>query len=152
VNDPPYDLVVEYNESYAEGSPQIARASAKDPDLPYGDALNFTWKANGVAIGYGPEIDLNLPSGSYLINVTVRDGSGESIYYEFEVEIVKVSDEDGPPYFAFLLMGAFIVLLVVGIYLFTRGSKKGPDPITVSGSEFVAAPPPSDINGSMGSE
>ena len=120
-------------------------SSERDPDLPYGDTLNFTWKADGEILGYGPEIDLNHPSGTYLINVTVRDGSGESIHHEFEVEIVKVSVEGGPPYIAFPLIGAFIVLLAVGIYLFTRGSKKGPDPLSVPGSEFSAIPHPSDL-------
>ncbi|MDG6224818.1 MAG: Ig-like domain-containing protein, partial [Candidatus Thermoplasmatota archaeon] len=128
VNDPPYDLVVEYNESYAEGSPQIARASAKDPDLPYGDTLNFTWKADGVAIGYGPEIDLGLPPGSYLINVTVRDGSGQSIHHEFEIEVTSQSNGKELPYLALILIALFIILAAIGILIFMRRSKTDPDP------------------------
>jgi hypothetical protein len=50
-------------------------ASCEDPDIPYGQVLNYTWESSiSGLLGHGSSLDLSIPDpGMHLITVTVRD-------------------------------------------------------------------------------
>ncbi len=74
-------------------------ASCTDPDMQYGQVLNFTWTSNvsGV-IGYGSSLTVSLrDAGRHLITLTVRDPSFEkTAYVEIIVEQTVKPDDPGP--------------------------------------------------------
>jgi hypothetical protein len=146
-NDWPYGLKIEFESKYVEGSPQIVNASAFDPDLEYGDSLNFTWRTNGEVFGYGEKIDLGLPPGHYLINLTVTDGSGGMVSEEFTVAITGLPDATDPPLMIIALAAVMVVIVIVLVYFFVvKGKEKQttnknwPEPTPVIDGQTVTAP------------
>ncbi len=75
VNDPPTNALITFEDmDYLEDAYQPATANVFDPDLPYGDVLNYSWHSNiSGSIGWGKEIDMSLPSGHHYITLTVTD-------------------------------------------------------------------------------
>ncbi len=67
-------------------------SGAVDPD---GDALNYTWRVDGVIVAYSTTFDY-LPSivsvGTHVVNVTVCDsyGASHNVYHEWSVNVIYV--------------------------------------------------------------
>ena len=58
-----------------------------DPDLKWGDVLNYSWESNGTElIGYGEELNATLPPGKHVVTLVVRDLAGA-----FDVATVGIS-------------------------------------------------------------
>jgi len=96
VNDAPsnIDMVVPaYPVSEGEIFPLIG--SADDPDIPYGDFLDFNWSSNiSGHIGSGPMIYINLTAGVHEITLNVSDTQDEGISIIRTLEILPVVDDD----------------------------------------------------------
>ena len=99
VNDAPFNLILNYDQTYPHNGTQMVSATASDKDLPYGDTLTFLWSSNVTGeIGSGNEIDLQLPEGNHTITVVVSDQEGISIQESFFVKIIgpeKIPDDGG---------------------------------------------------------
>jgi parallel beta-helix repeat protein len=99
VNDPPETpLIVDpINEiSVWEDQGLLLYAMCDDPDLPYGDRLNFTWTVNSTAgEWYGDQVvEPPLPPGVHVITVTVTDTEGEASHAYVRVVIRSIPPED----------------------------------------------------------
>jgi flagellar basal body-associated protein FliL len=98
VNDPPYDLEVQWNDTYSFEESHLVSASASDDDLEYGDSLLFRWFSNvSGLIGEGEEIDLSLTPGIHIITLNVSDTGGAFIEKKFQVSVsppIQPSDDD----------------------------------------------------------
>ncbi|MDG6225361.1 MAG: hypothetical protein QCI82_07600 [Candidatus Thermoplasmatota archaeon] len=99
VNDPPGDVTISIEDrTYYENGSQPAFGSAYDPDLEYGDILNFTWHSNiSGHIGSGSWIDLSLGSGSHNVTLTVTDSEGEMASSWIHIVIVSKDAPDEDP-------------------------------------------------------
>jgi len=89
-NDPP-TASMEYpsgSGSYDNETPiRFSAWGSFDPDLRWGDALNYSWESNGTElIGYGEELNATLPPGKHVVTLVVRDLSGA-----FDVATVEIS-------------------------------------------------------------
>ncbi len=81
VNDPPIDLtILVSDDNPMENRSFWLNGSAEDPDLIYGDELDFNWSSNITGhIGNSNSLEVILPSGSYLITLNVSDKAGSWI-------------------------------------------------------------------------
>ncbi|MGA1872966.1 MAG: NosD domain-containing protein [Thermoplasmatota archaeon] len=89
VNDAPENVLIT-----APGGPYLSNVtyafsgSANDPDLPYGDRLNYTWSLDGLGtIGFGTEIIVNLTNGTHVLRLSVTDTSDVTVWTEFSFEV-----------------------------------------------------------------
>lgn len=96
VNDPPNGAYITFeNRPYYVGGAQPASGNATDPDIPYGDALTFTWSSNiSGKIGTGQSVNLSLLAGTHLITLNVTDREGARCIVTSELTI---SDIPIPP-------------------------------------------------------
>lgn len=89
VNDAPYDLSIGISDDHIEENESFfINGSAEDPDIGYGDKLNFTWYSTGMGdLGTDPSFEISLLAGSYLVwmNVTDEGGSWKNISREVTV-------------------------------------------------------------------
>lgn len=110
INDAPYNLNVEYKEKYGPDEKQIVSATAKDPDLAYGDQLKFNWYDEGsVKLASGSEVELDLSPGEHTIRVSAIDSQGEEISSTIEI---TVEEEDST---ANLLVLILVIVMIIGI-------------------------------------
>lgn len=97
-NDPPSRPTISYSStSLVQGGNQIVTATCFDPDLPYGDKLNFTWSIKGVGvIGYGQSINLSLLKGNYTLILRVTDiyGNYSEISNDISILDPRGADDD----------------------------------------------------------
>ncbi|MGA1821983.1 MAG: right-handed parallel beta-helix repeat-containing protein [Thermoplasmatota archaeon] len=144
VNDAPTNPVVTEREEYVAGGDQTVSATADDPDLPYGDALTFSWSSDLTGqIGTGQEINLSLPKGKHTITLTVTDSAGESATTTFEVEVVKKKDGDGiPVWIIILIVAAFLVILLLMVLFLLLRKKKEPEQEQPPAEEIPQEIPP----------
>ena len=99
VNDPPEtpNIVDPINElTVWEDQGLLLYAMCDDPDLPYGDRLNFTWSVNSTAgEWYGDQVvEPQLPPGAHIITVNVTDEAGEASQVSVRVHIRSIPPED----------------------------------------------------------
>ena len=85
-----------------QGQPFTFRASASDPDLPYGDWLNFTDDCGLFVIGPTTGLIDFLPAvkdvGTYRVTVTVVDSDGLSSTRTFALTVLNtIGNLDRPP-------------------------------------------------------
>jgi hypothetical protein len=91
--------------------------SGSDPD---GDPLTYTWRVNGAAVGGNANgYDFSAAPGTYVVNVTVSDGS-LSVSREWTVTVVASS--------FFLLSGAWpyaiLAVIVLAALLFVWWARR----------------------------
>ena len=131
VNDAPYDLQIIGNSKYVEGGNQIVKAVVKDTDIKYGDNLTFTWETDNMGvIGKGQVINLSLPSGKYIISLTVTDSEGLSVNASKNITIESMDDENGDRKifsFLFIFVSIFLILIFGIIIIMVLLKKKGKD-------------------------
>ncbi|MFW3146333.1 MAG: right-handed parallel beta-helix repeat-containing protein [Thermoplasmatota archaeon] len=124
-NDAPYDLQITAELRYIEGGDQWVSASARDPDLDYGDVLTYTWSSNiSGDIGEGASINLSLGPGKHLITLRVTDSGGAFAERTFEVEILPKEEEEptepeegGIPIWAWGII-AVVILIIIFLVIF----------------------------------
>ncbi len=71
-----------------------------DPDVRWGDALNYTWESNGTElIGHGEELNATLTPGKHLVTLIVRDiaGAFDTVSVELSVRAVEPPEPYIPP-------------------------------------------------------
>lgn len=75
VNDAPFDPSIEISDGFKlENETFFLNGSANDPDLIYGDMLEYTWYSSiSGNIGTGSSIIIDLPSGNHTILLKVED-------------------------------------------------------------------------------
>jgi uncharacterized membrane protein len=108
--------------------------SCTDPDTVYGQLLNYTWRANGTLLGYGPSLTVSFTApGTYIINLTVTDGE---FTRGVEVPIViEAKEVVGPPVIPGggggkegtnygLIVGAIIAVCVILLVAFMLVSRR----------------------------
>ena len=156
VNDPPEGpSITLLGQPFRAGGPQIARGNATDPDLPYGEGLEFTWSSNVTGrIGRGRELNLSLPAGRHLVTLMVNDLSGALVETSVVVEVLEAGPPDGtdgepsggtdgdgshgagPPLLLLLLVVIIICALAVASVILAKHRSKG--------GRGTAPPPPED--------
>jgi uncharacterized membrane protein len=84
------------NHRYKAGQNFSLIGVCTDPDMVYGQVLNYSWYANGTLLGYGASLTVNFTqAGTYIINLTVTDGE---FTRGVEVPIViEAKEVVGPP-------------------------------------------------------
>lgn len=106
VNDPPEQCEIitpNGNIKIDDGDLLDFEALCDDPDIKYGDELDFNWSSNITGeIGKGnPLSDIVLPIGRHLITLEVSDKIGETSIDTIMVWVIETpesdSDEDGIP-------------------------------------------------------
>ena len=126
VNDPPENLSVEGKLNYTLGMNTYLTADCRDPDLAYGDNLNFTWRSNisGI-IGYGREINVSLPLGVHSITLTVVDDGGLTAEGTLEVTVSErtlddehIEREDEIPWGILIAVVLLFLLGLAGITIY----------------------------------
>ena len=102
-NDAPSDLSIGLMDfDYYEGRAQPAHANASDPDLRYGDHLNYTWGFNRTGNTFtgrllkGREVNLSLPVGEHTVTLLVTDSYGLSAETTINIIIFTLDDPDLP--------------------------------------------------------
>jgi hypothetical protein len=92
VNDRPIGSVIYLEEDvYYEGCDQYVVGNATDADLPYGDALDFTWYSNMTGqIGMTMCINLSLSAGHYRVILNVTDKSDAYCLAFVDIQVLKV--------------------------------------------------------------
>jgi hypothetical protein len=105
-----------------------------DPDTVYGQALNFSWSANGSLLGYGSSKTVSFKQpGTYNITLTVSDGEySRTSSIEITIEAKEIPtpppppDGDGdlvvPPYA--LIVGTIVAICIVFIVAFMLLSRR----------------------------
>jgi len=69
-----------------------------DPDLKWGDELNYTWESNGTdLIGHGEELNATLGPGRHVVTLIVRDISGAFDTASVEISVRAVEPPPPPP-------------------------------------------------------
>jgi hypothetical protein len=111
-------------------------AICDDPDIQYGQVLNYTWTSNiSGLLGYGSSLVLSISEpGTHLINLTVRDPDFEmSATIEIVIEGAEPvippppppdddDEEPGPNWV--LIVGIIAILGILGAVLFVIVSKR----------------------------
>ncbi len=139
VNDHPTDVRIDCESIYFFNSTQNAFGNATDPDLIYGDDLNFKWTSNITGdIGYGMVINLSLTPGFHRVTLTVYDSGGLTNSTSVEVRIFsremepfvpdKKEKRDIKPTLILSILGILIIstiLITLGIiFIFKRSVNK----------------------------
>jgi len=97
VNDPPTNVMIHYTGPYVEGGPQIVEGYASDPDIPFGDDLEFRWSINSSrSLGAGRKINLSLPAGFYRLTLRVTDSEGSFNETSISIRIDPLQNETTP--------------------------------------------------------
>ena len=96
VNDAPWNVSIESPiGSITEGENFYLNGSADDPDIPYGDRLNYSWYSNiSGSLGNGHSLYLNLSPGTHEITLNVSDRSGDSAFSTIKLNISFIVDDE----------------------------------------------------------
>ena len=131
INDPPTDITVNGERNYTIGMKTTLSCSASDPDMRFGDTLNFTWRSNITGIiGYGKAIEMMLPVGVHEITLTAVDSNGSSREKRLTVTISprqettgNIRDEEDIPWgiLIALLLLFVVCLIAITLYFIIRG-------------------------------
>jgi hypothetical protein len=139
INDPMSDPVItspKDGKKFEWGEEVPFDASCFDPDLQFGQLLNFTWSSNNSGvIGHGSSFTINLTDvGTHVITLTVTDGEFESrSTVTIEVEPKEVipdvprqpEDPGEPKPFNYgPVLAIVIVLVIVGVALFVAKTRR----------------------------
>ena len=69
-----------------------------DPDVGWGDILNYTWESNGTdLIGHGEELNATLAPGRHVVTLIVRDLSGAFDTATVDISVTAVEPPPPPP-------------------------------------------------------
>lgn len=93
INDPPErpSITLPSNELEADTSLRM-EANCIDPDLEYGDSLNYSWSVTDLGtVGWGSMIDFSLPEGTYELTLKVTDLDGATSEVTIELKVVRSS-------------------------------------------------------------
>jgi hypothetical protein len=143
VNDPPTDPTITLESiAFIENRSQPAIGSAHDPDLEYGDVLNYTWRSNiSGYIGSGSRVNLSLGPGFHNVSLNVVDSEGASVSTWVHITVQGWTEVDpgkeGPPegtgpewddgegdpdpgLITIAFFGAIMLLAVIGLFLFRK--------------------------------
>jgi parallel beta-helix repeat protein len=140
VNDPPDRpkiLVPELDAAFKEGIPVSFKGTCSDPDLPYGDNLEFVWYSDEEGkLGEGDNLSgIYLRPGDHVITLEVWDDEGESSRSETSIKVKEKRNGDNiekpkveqkekeSSMFAGIVI-AFIVIIVIIILLFMLRIRK----------------------------
>jgi uncharacterized membrane protein len=105
-----------------------------DPDMVFGQVLNFSWRANGTLLGYGTSRTVSFASpGTYNITLTVTDGEfTKTASMEVIIEAKEIptpppppdidEEQAAPPYA--LIVGAIVAICIVLIVVFMLVSRR----------------------------
>jgi len=127
VNDAPYNATIVSEKLKFRSDETISLAGvAKDPDIPYGDDLNYLWYDQGGAlIGKGSIINIDLPVGENLIRLNVTDTRGEHTSATIMIEVYEERSMTGLwigiVLFLVILVSVFIAAGVIIIRKRMRG-------------------------------
>ncbi|MEA3558684.1 MAG: hypothetical protein U9R75_05455, partial [Candidatus Thermoplasmatota archaeon] len=133
VNDPPFNVEIIGGTSFYLDDFQIFYACAEDPDLEYGDGLEFTWTSNiSGEIGVGSSINVSLPVGIHNITLTASDNEGMGSSCSIDVNIRGVDDfnvddpEGAIPLWIIVLIVSLILVLIIssGLSIFNNFIRK----------------------------
>ena len=126
VNDPPeaVEIIRPINGiTIFEGMLTNFGGICNDPDLPYGDHLNFKWTSNiSGKIGENKSLDdITLPVGEHLITFKVSDSVGESATDSINISVLPTLkrdfDQEGLGANVVSMVIVIIILIIIFIFL-----------------------------------
>ncbi|MCK5773480.1 MAG: hypothetical protein KAH57_06795 [Thermoplasmata archaeon] len=96
VDDSPTGVTIHLlQEEYVENGPQLVSGTGYDPDIPYGDSIEFIWSSDtGDHIGSGEVVNLSLPAGHHIIVLKVKDGTGRLSVETLGLTILQREEEE----------------------------------------------------------
>jgi len=99
VNDAPVNAHIEYTDgNYKEVDVVVAKGSATDGDLDYGDKLTYGWTSDlDWEIGWGQDINMYLTAGKHVVTLNVIDTKGRSCSTSVTITIAEappIPDDD----------------------------------------------------------
>jgi len=114
VNDAPVNPAITVSKyRFREGEKITLGGYAEDPDIIYGDELEYTWfTTNRMPLGYGKIIEIGLEKGDYKITLNVTDKAGSGVETNLLLEVYH-EDNFIEKYGTFL----FIVVVVLSVIL-----------------------------------
>ncbi|MCK5558983.1 MAG: PKD domain-containing protein, partial [Thermoplasmata archaeon] len=148
VNDPPGPINIISPYDGIEINTETAmdfKAECTDPDLPYGDILEFNWSSS-ISGNLGTGENLNnvyLEKGKHVITLTVKDSVGESVSATIEISVKEPTDAKTAKDFwdesglVIIVIGIIIVIIVIIIIILFVKRKKTYERTT---SEFTFEP------------
>jgi hypothetical protein len=121
-------------------------ALCDDPDIPYGQVLNFSWSSSiSGHLGYGSSLTISLlESGFHDITVTVTDGEftkTDTRRVEIEPEVIiepppdDDDDDDKKGLPVALTVGAIAIIVIVGVVIFLVTSKRRAEQLEAADEE-----------------
>ncbi|MGA1822362.1 MAG: pectinesterase family protein [Thermoplasmatota archaeon] len=148
VNDAPRSAHITLSSpSFVEGGEQTIHGTSFDPDLIYGDVLNYSWYIDGELVGYGEILNLDLSAGEYALLLRVTDLRGEMIEETINIVVEKgpaippEPDGDLIEYIAAVIILVVAVVIILGLIAYRRRERSKDDRMTDPG--MGGSPPPS---------
>jgi fibronectin type 3 domain-containing protein len=153
VNDPPGPInIISPNDGIEIKTDTYINFEAEctDPDLPYGDILEFNWSSSiSGNLGTGETLNnIYLDKGKHVITLTVMDSEGESVSTTIEISVKDSTDGKTAKDFweesGFIILGIVIIIVIIVIiiiFLLMKQKKKKTYERTTSEFKFEPKTP-----------
>ncbi len=127
INDAPKILTINYEVEYNEDEPILMDAIIRDPDLIYGDVVNYLWYVDGTMESSSEVLNITLEEGQYKINLTIRDEEDARDHMEITISVkgdgvTDGGDGDGdgsvtPSAGILIILGIVLLLIIVAVVI-----------------------------------